>query len=93
MKYCKECKFVKRNWAHAIISFGFGNDQWLYAKCSHIKSVITPNQTDALLAKEILTQAPTIMYCSTMRLSHLCGEEAIYFEEKYDIHPDDDGVV
>ena len=83
MKYCKECKFSNRNWHQAFYSFGLGQNQWVFARCGHIKAINKADRSDAMMARGIKFSPDTQMYCSTMRdLDHLCGEDAKYYEEK-----------
>lgn len=77
MEYCKKCKFIKRNWIHAILSLGLSNDQWRFAKCSHIKSFID----DENFIIPIKPKAHTPRYCSTMRkFNTLCGRDAKFYK-------------
>lgn len=66
-KYCEDCKFSKVD--------HLGGYQ--FARC--INSKARSNYFDTLVSRDIPLE---FNYCSTMRQSDECGEEALLFEPK-----------
>lgn len=77
MKFCKDCKHVRRAKFFAVMSLGLSADQWKYAKCA---------RTEMWKDKHYEMTSPRVRtgeysYCAVER-EFSCGTEAKFFEEK-----------
>jgi hypothetical protein len=77
MKFCKDCKHVRRDKVFAIASLGLGSKQWEFAKCA--RSRMWRSAAREMTSPKVRTGEHS--FCSTQR-EFACGPDAKFFEPK-----------